>query len=314
MKKIALIGGRGYTGSALLALIAKHPKLSLVLASSNSQAGQTIQSECPEWQGDETFISLTPDEVKNYQADIWVLAVPNDKTEVWCKAIGADKNAIILDLSADHRFDNEWDYGLPEHHREKIIGSKRIANPGCYATAAQLAIRPLLPYLSAAPHIFGISGYSGAGKTPSPNNDPVRLKDNLIPYRLCHHIHEKEIGHQLNTSVRFMPHVAPFFRGISLTISLTLDNAFTAKQLVKHFENFYHNESFVTVTEQIPEIKDIRNTPFAHIGGFTVNPDNGHDIVIIATIDNLLKGAATQAMQNINLSLGFAEETAITIK
>ncbi|MBS9781187.1 MAG: N-acetyl-gamma-glutamyl-phosphate reductase [Gammaproteobacteria bacterium] len=311
MKKIALIGGRGYTGSALLALIAKHPQLSLVLASSNSQAGQSIQSECPEWQGSETFISLTPDEVKNYQADIWVLAVPNDKTAVWCEAIGADKNAIILDLSADHRFDNEWDYGLPEHQRDKLIGSKRIANPGCYATAAQLAIRPLLPYLSKAPHIFGISGYSGAGKTPSPNNDPVRLKDNLIPYRLCHHIHEQEIGHQLDTAVRFMPHVAAFFHGISLTISLTLDEVFTPEQLVEHFAQFYQNEPFIKVTEQIPEIKDIRNTPFAHIGGFTVNPNNAHDIVMIATIDNLLKGAATQAMQNINLSLGFPETMSI---
>ncbi len=312
MKKIALVGGRGYTGSALLALIDKHPELSLLLASSNSQSGKTLQSECPTWSGDEVFISLTPEKVKEYQADVWVLAVPNDKTHAWCEAINqSQSNAVIVDLSADHRFDDDWVYGLPEHRREQIIASKHIANPGCYATASQLAIRPLLSHLIAEPNIFGVSGYSGAGKSLSPKNDPKRLRDNLLPYALCDHMHEREISHQLQHRVRFMPHVANFFSGIALTISLTLDKGVTKEELFEYFVSYYQNEPLIKISQAIPEVQDIQNTPYACIGGFSVHPKHKREIVIVATIDNLLKGAATQAMQNINLALGFSETLSI---
>ncbi len=313
MKKIALIGGRGYTGSALLTLIARHPKLSLALVSSSSQAGTAIQTECPDWPGDAVFIALTPEAVGQYQADVWVLAVPNGKTDSWCRAIAAaHSEAVIIDLSADHRFDSSWVYGLPEHHRQQLIAAKRIANPGCYATAAQLAIRPVRSGLTAPPAIFAVSGYSGAGKTPSSKNSPKRLKDNLIPYQLSGHIHEKEISRQLQTRVRFMPHVAGFFRGISLTISLTLDQPVTTEELLHHFKAFYQNEPFVQVMAEIPEVQTIQQTPLAQIGGFTISPEHANEVVIVATLDNLLKGAASQAMQNINLSLGFAENLGIS--
>ncbi len=317
-KKIALIGGRGYTGSALLSLIAQHPQLQLAFASSRSQTGQTIQSACQTWAGDEQFIHLLPEHITDdeYQADVWVLAVPNGATQPWVSAITrAQPDAIIIDLSADNRFDDEkiWIYGLPEHQRAHIQTSTRIANPGCYATGAQLAIRPLLPYLQSSPHVFGISGYSGAGSTPSSKNDPVRLKDNIMAYHLSDHLHEREISHQLRHEVRFTPHVANFFSGIHLSISLTLHDqeTFTPQTLFELFTEYYRNERFIQVTQDIPEVQNIQNTPYAQLGGFDVHPTHPNRVVVIATLDNLLKGAASQAMQNINLCLGFDEALGI---
>src|SRR5690606_38726852 len=122
--------------------------------------------------------------------------------------VGKGKS-VIVDLSADFRFDDKWTYGLPELvPRENIAKATRISNPGCYATAAQLAIAPLVPYLGGQPTVFGVSGYSGAGTKPSPKNDVKQLTDNLIPYSLTDHIHEREISAQLGVEVAFIPYVA----------------------------------------------------------------------------------------------------------
>lgn len=122
---------------------------------------------------------------------------------------------MIVDLSADYRFDDKWTYGLPELvDRAKIAQSRRISNPGCYATAAQIGIAPLLGYCNGMPTVFGVSGYSGAGTKPSPKNDVAFLTDNIIPYSLTDHIHEREISRQLGIDVAFIPHVAVWFQGI----------------------------------------------------------------------------------------------------
>ncbi len=225
-RTVNLVGGRGYTGSELLGLIAGHPQLELGIASSRSEAGQTLSSVCAAWPEDgRTFTQLEPEGVAAHPADAWVLALPNGLAANWVEAIRAGfPESVILDLSADYRFDTQWTYGLPERFRDEIRNARLIANPGCYATGAQLGLLPLADLLRSDPLIFGVSGYSGAGKTPSPRNDPEVLKDNLIPYALSGHVHEKEISHQLHTAVRFMPHVAAFFRGISLTIAFELDH------------------------------------------------------------------------------------------
>jgi N-acetyl-gamma-glutamylphosphate reductase len=127
----------------------------------------------------------------------------------------------VVDLSADYRFNPAWAYGLPERHgsRELIRGAMRVANPGCYATGMQCSLFPLTGLLSsgASPHVFGVSGYSGAGTNPSRKNDLKELADNLMPYALNNHMHEREVTHRLSAEVpagiRFMPHVAPWFRG-----------------------------------------------------------------------------------------------------
>ncbi len=313
---VNLVGGRGYTGSELLKLLAGHPLMDLGVASSRSLAGEKLSLVCPAWPGDgRTFTALQPAELSAYPADAWVLALPNGLATQWVEAIANSfPDSVILDLSADYRFDPEWAYGLPERFRDQIRTAKRIANPGCYATGSQLGLLPLLDRLISTPVIFGVSGYSGAGKTPSPRNDPAVLKDNLIPYALSGHMHEKEISHQLHTEVRFMPHVAAFFRGISLTIAFELKRVSSVAELLALFQQAYAGEARVSVSLDIPLVSDVRNTSDVHIGGFTIdmrNPERGSLVVVL---DNLLKGAASQALQNLNLALGLDEYSGIDTK
>lgn len=310
---VALIGGRGYTGAEFLNLLARHPCLELAIASSISQAGLPIAEVTDGWSGrSETFEALTPEGVSEVDARVWVLALPNGASAPWAKAIDdAHPEAVIVDLGADYRFDDHWVYGLPELNREALLGAERIANPGCYATGAQLALAPISDRLAGVPAIFGVSGYSGAGRTPGPRNDPRRLADNLIPYRLAGHVHEREIGHRLGLDVRFHPHVAAFFRGISLTVSVTLDEETGADVLRKRFSDAYAGEPRIRVQEEIPEIRQVTNTPDAIIGGFTVDPRDRRRVTLVAVLDNLLKGAAGQAMQNVNLALGINENLGV---
>lgn len=312
-RKINLVGGRGYTGSELLRLVAGHPQMELGIASSRSDAGQSLSSICPEWpEDDRTFTQLEPDGVAAHPADAWVLALPNGYAKLWSEAILASfPDSVVLDLSADYRFDSQWTYGLPERFRDQIRNARLIANPGCYATGAQLGLLPLAEDLRSDPLVFGVSGYSGAGKTPSPRNDPERLRDNLIPYALSGHMHEKEISHQLHTAVRFMPHVASFFRGISLTIAFELDRPVTTDELEALFRENYAGERRIRVSSEIPEVSAVQNSPDVHIGGFNVDARNPAQGSLVVVLDNLLKGAASQALQNLNLALGLDENAGI---
>jgi len=312
---INLIGGRGYTGSELLRLIAGHPGMDLGIASSRSVAGQSICSICDGWPDDgRTFTQLEPDGVSAYPAAAWVLALPNGLADKWVEQIrGEFPNTVILDLSADYRFDPQWTYGLPERFREQIRTARLIANPGCYATGSQLGLLPLKAHLVSAPVIFGVSGYSGAGKTPSPRNDPDVLRDNLIPYALSGHMHEKEISHQLQTPVRFMPHVAAFFRGISLTIAFELDHATSVDELERIFQQAYADVAGVKVSREIPQVSAVQDTPDVHIGGFTIDARNPAQGSLVVVLDNLLKGAASQALENLNLALGLDEYSGINL-
>jgi len=313
MKTINLIGGRGYTGSELLGLIARHPDVQLGIASSRSNAGQSIHSSCAAWPDDgKTFVGLEPQDVSAYPADAWVLALPNGLAGAWVEAIRTEHpDSAILDLSADYRFDPDWTYGLPERFRDKLKTTQLIANPGCYATGSQLGLLPLAKQLASAPVIFGVSGYSGAGKTPSTRNDPEVLRDNIIPYALSGHMHEKEISFQLGTQVRFMPHVAAFFRGISLTISFELDHSTSVTELQQLFQTTYAGEPWVKICDEIPQVSEVQGLPDVHIGGFDIdlrNPARGSMIVVL---DNLLKGAASQAVQNLNLAMGLSENSGL---
>ncbi len=313
IKTINLIGGRGYTGSELLGLISRHPLMELGIASSRSEAGLSLSSTCEAWPDDgRLFTSLEPAGVAQYPADAWVLAVPNNLAGEWVGAIGAAfPDSVILDLSADYRFDPSWTYGLPERFREQISAAKLISNPGCYATGSQLGLLPIKEHLIEAPAIFGVSGFSGAGKTPSRKNDPEVLRDNLVPYALSGHVHEKEISYQLGTNVRFMPHVAAFFRGISLTISFKLDHVTSIEELESLFRQYYKGEPRVKVTGAIPEVRQVQGTADVHIGGFAVDERDRSQACSVVVLDNLLKGAASQAMQNLNLALGLPENAGI---
>ena len=301
-KRIGIIGARGFVGGELLKLIAAHPKLKLAYASSRQQADTAIEG----FNG-AIFENLSPDEAADRAADLVFLALPNGVAAPWVDVIlKAAPKTRFIDMSADYRFEGGWAYGLPELNREAVRGAALIANPGCYATAAQLAIAPMVLRLSTPPAVFGVSGYSGAGTMPSPKNDPKMLKDNFMPYGLSGHMHEREISHQLGMAVHFMPHVAAFFRGLSVTVNLGFDTPVTADELRALYAQAYAGEAFITVTDEAPQVRDIANTFGAHVGGFALGED-GRRAVMVCVLDNLLKGAASQAIQNLNLSFGFAE-------
>ena len=250
------------------------------------------------------------------------MALPNGVSKPWVDAISeTSTSSLIIDLSADYRFDATWVYGLPELiDRSTIASAKRISNPGCYATAAQLGIAPLTPFLSpsAPPTVFGVSGYSGAGTKPSPRNDTDNLADNIIPYSLTDHIHEREVSAQLalpGGGVAFIPHVASWFQGIHHTISIPLakDTNLTSRDIRNLYQERYEGEPLVKVVGDVPSVKAVSGTHGVEIGGFAVHSKQGR-VVVCAAIDNLLKGAATQCLQNLNLACGFAEFEGIPVR
>ena len=204
--KVALIGARGYTGQALINLLYAHPHMDLNITYENLSAEDVRRME------------------EKDDIDCWVMALPNGVCRPYVDAIEevGNNQSVIVDLSADYRFDSKWTYGLPELvDRSRIAKSTRISNPGCYATAAQLGIAPLLAHLGGTPTIFGVSGYSGAGTKPSPKNDVENLNNNIIAYSLTDHIHEREISTQFGYQVAFIPHVAAWFRCIHVSFSST---------------------------------------------------------------------------------------------
>lgn len=308
---LGIVGARGHTGAELIKLVAAHPRLQLAFVSSRELDGKPLADHHPEYTGELHYENLDADAVAAKGVDAVILALPNGLAAPFVAAIQAARpETVIVDLSADYRFDGQWYYGLPELTRGRYQGQKHISNPGCYATAMQLAIHPLLDLLAGPPQCFGVSGYSGAGTSPSDKNNPELLADNLMPYSLTNHMHEREVSAQLGVPVEFMPHVAPHFRGITLTANLWLNRAQTREQIVERFQQAYAAEPLVEIVDEAPWVSHIAGRHGAQVGGFTLAPGNKR-VVVVATLDNLLKGAATQAMQNLNLALGIDELTSI---
>jgi N-acetyl-gamma-glutamyl-phosphate reductase/acetylglutamate kinase len=351
-RRVGLLGARGYVGREVIRLIGQHPELELVCASSRALVGQKVIElanapplnphtnlpAAPIGGNSSTRLSISDelefcdlglDQIPTSpfadSVDVWILALPNGHCEKYATVLDAlkRKDKVIIDLSADQRFNANWVYGLPETPggRTRLHSATHIANPGCYATGSQLGLLPLLggkPEISGSlldtsipPHVFGVSGYSGAGTGLSNANNPKMLEGNIMAYKSVNHIHEHEVSHQLGTPVRFMPHVAPFFQGIHLTLSAQLkDASLSEKRIEELYQEFYANEALVNVTPATPFVKDIAHAHSATVGGFQIDPATGR-LVVVVTIDNLLKGAATQAVQNINIALGIDEYAGI---
>ena len=306
-KTVGIVGARGHTGAELIRLIARHPRLELAFVSSRELDGQKVSDHIEEFSGELRYENLSHEQVGAKDADAVILALPNGKAGDLVAALDAQApDTVIVDLSADYRFDPHWYYGLPELTRQDYAGQARISNPGCYATAMQLAIAPLLGRLAGPPQCFGVSGYSGAGTTPSDKNNTELLRDNLMPYALTDHMHEREVSRHLGVPVEFMPHVAPHFRGITMTVNLWLQQAAKVDDIRALYRERYANEPLIRVLDEAPWVSRIAGRHGVEIGGFTLAP-GGKRLVVVATLDNLLKGAATQAMQNLNLAFGFDE-------
>ncbi|HEY5805301.1 MAG TPA: N-acetyl-gamma-glutamyl-phosphate reductase [Lysobacter sp.] len=310
-KSVGIVGARGYVGAELIRLISAHPDFELAFVSSRELVGQRVADHISEYTGELTYSSPAHEELPALGADAVVLALPNGKAAACVAAFdAAGVDPVIIDLSADYRFDDGWYYGLPELTRARYSGQRRISNPGCYATAMQLAVAPMLGALDGAVQCFGVSGYSGAGTSPSDKNDPDKLRDNLMPYALTNHVHEREVTRQLGQEIQFLPHVAPHFRGLTITANMQLTRPFARDEVVSRYVERYAGEPLVEVGDEAPWVSAIAGRHHVELGGFTLTPD-GKRLVVVATEDNLLKGAATQALQNLNLAFGLAEVTGI---
>ncbi|PCJ46519.1 MAG: N-acetyl-gamma-glutamyl-phosphate reductase [Gammaproteobacteria bacterium] len=325
---LGIVGVRGYVGKELLGLLLAHPQINIDWISSRQLKGQLMSSLLDkgfdnstdghtDTRNDCTITSLSAKEVALRGTDIVVLALPNGLAEPFVEEITlSNTTKVIIDLSADYRFgdrldvrlDKDWIYCLPELDHKALeaahnLGLIKISNPGCYATAMQLVIAPIQDLLSRPANCFGVSGFSGAGTTPSAFNDPDNLKDNLIGYKLVDHLHEKEVTTRLNSAISFSPHVAEFFRGINMTVQLEFKQPQSVEGLLQSYNQFYQHFPLVECQLETPTIQQVINKPISVIGGITVSSD-GKRATIINCLDNLLKGAASQALQNINIALG----------
>ena len=311
--RIGIVGARGHVGAELVRLVAGHPAFELAFVTSRELAGRALGDHIPGYAGGLAYTSPAYEALPELGADAVVLALPNGKAAHIVRQFDdAGTDAVLLDLSADFRFDDGWYYGLPELTRTTYAGQRRISNPGCYATAMQLALAPMLDALDGPAQCFGVSGYSGAGTTPSDKNDPALLRDNLMPYALTGHVHEREVSVHLGHPVEFMPHVAPHFRGLTITANLHLARPFARDEVLARYRDRYAGEPLVRVGDAAPWVSRIAHAHHVELGGFAL-ADDGRRLVVVATEDNLLKGAATQALQNLNLAFGFDELMAIPL-
>jgi len=310
MIRVGLIGARGYVGRELIGALDADERFDLVYASSRALAGKALNVS-PGLQGltrlgEFVAENISAEDAASRSVDVVVLGLPNGMSGPYVAAL-EDKqpDALIIDLGADHRYQDGWVYGSPELNSAAVPGARRIANPGCYATAANLALAPLKDWVSGAASVFGLSGYSGAGTTPSPRNDAERLEANVIPYGFGGHGHQKEIEATTGVDVAFAPHVAPFFRGLLTTITVPLNAEQSAEGVFRHVDDFYRAHPIVRITEEPPEITDVAGRDGCVIGGFAVDPLKPI-LTLTSGLDNLRKGAATQALENIELALALS--------
>ena len=301
--KIALLGGRGFVGQEIIKIIDKHNSFDLSVIYSSSKAGKKINSyhKNPELRYSDLNENLQLDDI-----DIVICALPNGEASKFVDKIEKiDNSIVIIDISSDYRFDNNWFYSIPEINNISS-GIKRISNPGCYATASQLSIAPIKDIINSKVSCIGISGYSGAGTSPSDKNNLKIINESILPYSLSNHTHEKEIKKYCYSKVSFSPHVADFFRGILITSHFSLSEKLNVNEIIKIYDDFYKNNKLIKIQKEPPIIKDVINTNYAIIGGYSLSND-GHDLVTCCVIDNLLKGAASQCIQNLNITFGFEE-------
>jgi len=308
MIKVALVGARGYVGRELINELDRDARFDLVLASSRAMGGRRL-STLPGLASLSRFADLeatesSPEEVTNVDADVIVLGLPNGLAKPYAEALsGRSPSPIIVDLSADYRHVAGWTYGSVDLSPEQIASAGRIANPGCYATAMNVGLWPLRELTDGVVAAAGISGFSGAGTTPGQKNDPERLECNVLPYGFGGHGHEEEVEAFTGSQLAFTPHVAGFFRGLIVTLMVPLARSMDFAEVDQLFREAYASAPRVAVTDSLPEISSVVGRDICQVGGFALSK-GGRVLTFSSALDNLRKGAATQALDNIKLALG----------
>lgn len=320
--QVGVIGASGYVGNELLKLLLNCQGIEIKVLNSETYKNQAVKSLCPDFPDSSLrFTSYSIEEINRLGLDLVFLSVPPGRA----KELAPQLDSKIIDLSADFRLPHtmvfkklewhrhkgknykDWVYGLPELFREKIKRANYVANPGCYATACILAGLPLVKGKLFSGAVFDCkSGYSGAGreKTTAPGY-MEKLTDNILAYNITQHRHMLEIQRFLGKKVGFTPHVMPTFRGIMCTGHFFMKKKLSPEAIRKKFEKFYAKEPFVKISDGLANLHEVQNTNLCIIGGFEMDPNKR--LVVLSVLDNLLKGAAGQAVQNMNLMLGLPE-------
>lgn len=296
MVRAAVIGATGYTGSELVRWLLGHPGVQLVEVQSSSRAGARLDAVIPSLQG---FTDLVLSPVGPTDADVVLLAVPHGQAAALLPHYA---NPRVIDLSADHRHTDGWVYGLVEYAADALAGADRIAVPGCFATALNLAIAPLMGALAGPVHVVAATGSTGSGATPSATtHHPERFAD-LRAYKVLAHQHVAEVERFLGglgpaPRVLFVPWSAPLDRGIFATVFAPLADGVSA---AARFADAYTDRPLVRLRSVTPQVRHVRGSALADLA---VHQD-GSTAVVLCALDNLGKGAAAQAVQCLNLAFG----------
>lgn len=337
-QRVGVIGATGYTGSEMVRLLRYHPHVSIEAITSESRAGERFSDVHPQFRGivDQTLVTL--EEAMKLDLDIVFLALPHGVSMDFVASQGYERFRVI-DLSGDFRLDApevyaQWYgkdhevpaalddavYGLPELNRDRIRSARLVANPGCYPTSA---ILPLLPLVrSGVIQTSGIvidskSGVTGAGAKAKQNTHYPNVNDNFFAYALKRHRHTPEIQLALSSAgngtveLLFTPHLLPIDRGILSTTYSRPAESVTSESVVSVLEEFYRDEPFVRVVDEPPSVKNVRGSNYCDI--FATYDDRTGTIITISVVDNLVKGAAGQAIHNMNIICGYEERTGLEL-
>ncbi|MDP4239014.1 MAG: N-acetyl-gamma-glutamyl-phosphate reductase [Bacteroidota bacterium] len=316
--KVGVIGGAGYTAGELLRILINHPNVEIVFVNSSSNAGNPVTDIHSGLIG-ETDLVFTS-ELPFGEVDALFLCSAHGDSKKFMEHHEVPASLKIIDLSTDYRAkspNHDFVYGLPELNRDEIRTANHIANPGCFATAIQLAILPLAAagLLTEEIHVNAITGSTGAGVKPSDTSHFSWRNNNISIYKAFGHQHLEEIGQSLRQlqpgfkkAVNFIPVRGNFTRGIYATTytycTLSLEEA------KKLYSDFYNGSAFTFVTDKNPDLKQVVNTN----KGLVYLEKHGDKLLIVSMIDNLLKGASGQAVQNMNLMFGLDEKTGLGLK
>ena len=334
MVKVGILGAAGYTGGELIRLLINHPQAEIVFANSESNAGNKVYDVHEGLMGD-TELEFTS-EMPFDQVDVVFFCFGHGKSEAFLKEHDIPANVKIIDMAQDFRIKGNHDYvyGLPEIHKEEIAKCQHLANPGCFATCIQLGLLPLAKagLLTKDIAVNAITGSTGAGQKPSATTHFSWRDNNFSVYKLFTHQHLHEICQTLNElkpaeaphvvdtldegyeaegiTVDFIPYRGDFARGIFCTEVVTLNQQAVGGDIVALYKDFYKDSGFTHYSDKALDLKQVVNTNkgLVHVEVF------GKKVVITSMIDNLLKGAVGQAVQNMNIMFGLDEKAGLNLK
>ena len=342
--QVIIVGGTGYGAAELLRLLTGHEQTEVVSVISKSQAGIAIGDFHRNLKGFYNFAFAEAIDLNFFKAEtptVVFFALPHGVSASKIAELDAKlveqkltENTYIIDLSGDFRLEDlslhelhypnskstpalrgKFIYGMTDLLREEIKHEKYLANPGCYSTASILAAGPLLQYRPSTMVFDGKSGTSGGGRNPQAVFHHPERNSNLQAYKVMEHRHEAEIHSGLgdakaeNLTIQFVPHLIPMARGIQITLYTSLTAEVSEEELIKEYEEYYENSQFVRILSKPPEIRNVVGSNYCDIYIKT----RGKQVVVISVIDNLIKGMAGQAIQNMNVMLGIAEDTGLKV-